>query len=105
MIMRSQRKQELVRRLAKYNMTDFQTAVLRETLDIPRGKTMTYKQIAAAIGHPKAYRAVGSALKANPLAPAIPCHRVIRSNGELGRYSAPGGTKKKMQMLRKEGAI
>ncbi|MHB1830117.1 MAG: methylated-DNA--[protein]-cysteine S-methyltransferase [Candidatus Micrarchaeaceae archaeon] len=103
--MRSSTKQELLRRLAKYRMTEFQTTVLSATLDIPRGKTKTYKQIAVAIGRPKAYRAVGSALKKNPLAPMIPCHRVIKSGGALGEYSGSGGAKRKMQLLKSEGAI
>ena len=105
MIMRSSAKLAVLRRLAKYKMTNFQTAVLSATLDIPKGETRTYGQIAAAAGHPKAYRAVGSALKKNPLAPTIPCHRVIKSGGALGRYSGPGGAKRKMQLLRSEGAL
>jgi methylated-DNA-[protein]-cysteine S-methyltransferase len=53
------------------------------TLMIPRGKVTTYKRIAEMIGRPRAYRAVGNALHKNPLAPIIPCHRVIRSDGAL----------------------
>jgi methylated-DNA-[protein]-cysteine S-methyltransferase len=53
------------------------------TLKIPRGKVTTYKRIAEMIGRPKAYRAVGNALHKNPLAPIIPCHRVVRSDGGL----------------------
>ena len=70
---------------------------------IPKGKTMTYGELAKIIGSPKAARAVGSALGKNPFAPIVPCHRVIRSDGKLGGYSGIGGVKKKIEMLRKEG--
>ncbi len=96
-------RQRLLKRLEKHHMTDFQTAVLKATADIPRGEVRTYKQIAVAIGHPNAYRAVGSALKRNPLAPDIPCHRVIRSDGRIGRYSGKGGMKGKAALLKREG--
>jgi len=83
-------------------LTPFQRAVLFECAKIPKGKTKTYSQLAAAIGKPKAARAVGSALAKNPLAPLIPCHRVVRSDGNLGGYSAKGGKKRKAQLLRNE---
>ena len=96
-------KARLRRKLDDYDLTDFQKDVLRAALEIPKGEVRTYKQIAEAVGHPKAYRAVGTALKKNPLAPDIPCHRVIKSNGELGNYSGVGGTKRKMELLSMEG--
>ncbi len=86
-------------------MSEFQIKVLLATMRIPKGEVVTYKELAKMIGKPKAYRAVGTALKNNPLAPQIPCHRVVKSDGTLGNYSAPGGTKKKRSMLRAEGAI
>ncbi len=98
-------KKSLINRLQNYKLTEFQKKVLEETLNIPKGDTRTYRQIAISIGHPNAYRAVGSALKINPLAPMIPCHRVIKSSGELGNYSALGGTAKKRRMLKAEKAI
>ena len=70
--------------------------------EIPAGKTQTYGWIAAKIGHPGSARAVGSALAKNPFAPAIPCHRVIRSDGKMGGYSGQGGINKKIWMLEKE---
>ncbi len=85
-------------------MTDFQIKVLLATMRIPRGEVVTYKELAKMIGYPKAYRAVGTVLKNNPLAPQIPCHRVIRSDGSLGNYSS-GGTRQKRRMLKAEGAI
>lgn len=69
---------------------------------IPRGSVMTYKQLAAAIGHPGAARAVGTALSRNPCAPRIPCHRVIASDGSLGGYSGPGGLRRKKELLERE---
>lgn len=91
--------------LKSKGLTDFQIKVLLATMRIPKGEVVTYKELAKMIGYPKAYRAVGTALSLNPLAPQIPCHRVIKSDGSLGNYSAPGGTKRKRQMLRAEGAI
>ncbi len=105
MFMEGSKKAAVMKRLEKYNMTHFQTLVMRATLDIPKGEVRTYKQIAAKIGHPKAYRAVGSALKANPLAPTIPCHRVVKSSGELGNYSGRGGKNGKRRLLEIEGYI
>ena len=64
--------------------TAFQEAVWRELRKIPAGETRSYAQIAAAIGQPKAVRAVGSANGDNHVAVLIPCHRVIRSDGSLG---------------------
>ncbi len=91
--------------LKRKGMTDFQIKVLLATMRIPKGEVVTYKELARMIGRPKAYRAVGTALKNNPLAPQIPCHRVIRSDGSVGNYSAPGGARKKRSMLISEGAI
>lgn len=64
--------------------TEFQLAVWNELKKIPRGQTRTYGQIAAAIGRPKAVRAVGSACGANPLPVFIPCHRVVAAGGPGG---------------------
>ena len=68
---------------------------------IPKGKTMTYKQVAAKAGNPKAARAVGAVMRTN-YDPKIPCHRVIASNGGLGNYNR-GGPKKKRAILIAEG--
>ena len=97
--------QEAKRRLNNYNLTAFQKKVLLATLQIPKGQTATYRQIAERIGSKNAYRAVGSALKINPLAPMIPCHRVIKSDGSLGNFSAKGGPAKKRLLLAAEGAL
>jgi len=70
---------------------------------IPKGKVKTYKQVAIAINNPKSARAVANACAKNPYAPKIPCHRVIRSDGLLGGYSAKGGIKTKKLLLKREG--
>ena len=67
---------------------------------VPKGKVTTYKAIAHALNS-KAYRAVGSAMNKNPYAPRIPCHRVVNSDGRVGKFA--GGTAKKMIMLKREG--
>ena len=73
--------------------TEFQQAVLLAVAAIPRGETRTYLQIATTIAHPKATRAVGSAVASNQLAVLIPCHRVIRSDGAIGNYRWGSGIK------------
>ncbi|OGQ16934.1 MAG: 6-O-methylguanine DNA methyltransferase [Deltaproteobacteria bacterium RIFCSPHIGHO2_02_FULL_40_11] len=85
--------------------TAFDKKVWKETLKIPKGKTRSYKDIAIAIGHPKAYRAVANALGRNPRPVVIPCHRVISSNGTLGGYSGKGGLHTKRKLLKSEGFI
>ena len=82
--------------------TKFQIKVWNYLKKIPKGKVKTYKQIAKAIGMPKAARAVANACGKNPYAPKIPCHRVIRSDGGLGGYSGKGGIKQKLKLLRSE---
>ena len=98
-------RKEVVRKLEGYALTPFQRKVLLATFTIPEGETRSYKQIAEMAGYPGAARAVGSVMRMNPLAPVIPCHRVIRSDGRIGNYSAPGGRKKKIALLKKEHAI
>ena len=72
-------------------------ALLRK---VPKGKVTTYKALANALGT-RAYRAVGNAMNKNPYAPAVPCHRVVASNGSLHGFAH--GLKKKAEMLRAEG--
>jgi len=82
--------------------TAFQEAVWRELRKIPIGETRSYAEIAAAIGQPKAVRAVGTANGDNHVAVLIPCHRVIRSDGTLGGYA--GGLDRKRKLLSAEQA-
>ena len=89
----------------KLKGTVFQVKVWNYLKKIPRGKVITYLDLAKAIKMPKAVRAVANAVGKNPFPPKIPCHRVIRSDGKLGGYSAPGGIKTKKKLLKKEGII
>jgi methylated-DNA-[protein]-cysteine S-methyltransferase len=95
---------EAIRRLGKYKVTEFQKEVLLATLSIKKGETKTYKEIAEQIGNKNAYRAVGTALKNNPLPIVIPCHRVVKSDGSIGNYNT-GGKPRKIALLKAEGAI
>jgi len=79
----------------------FQRRVLLEEWRIPRGRASTYGKVAERVGQPKGARAVGSALAANPFPLLIPCHRAVRSNGELGGFQ--GGLKMKKALLELEG--
>ena len=79
----------------------FQRAVLQAASTIPFGETRSYGWIAQKIGNPKAARAVGQALGANPIPIVLPCHRVINSNGRLGGYG--GGLPMKVMLLKLEG--
>jgi O-6-methylguanine DNA methyltransferase len=84
------------------SVTEFERAVLLKAREIPRGEVRTYAWIAAQIGHPRAVRAVGSALRKNPVPVLIPCHRVVRSDGHIGQY-ALGGSANKVAILAAEG--
>ena len=87
----------------KLKGTKFQLKVWNYLKKIPRGKVKTYTEVAKSIGKPLAVRAVANAIGKNPLAPQIPCHRVIRSDRSLGGYSGKGGIKTKRLLLKKEG--
>ena len=81
--------------------TKFQLKVWKYLKTIPKGKVKTYKEVAIGINRPKSARAVANACAKNPYAPKVPCHRVIRSDGSLGGFSAPGGIKTKKKTLKK----
>jgi len=83
-------------------LTEFQQAVLRRAATIPKGEVRPYGWIAKEIGSPRAVRAVGSALAQNPVPVIIPCHRVVRSDGTLGKYSL-GADENKRVLLEMEG--
>jgi len=80
--------------------TAFQMRVWEELRRIPRGQTLTYKELAARIGRPKAYRAVANACAGNPVSVLTPCHRVVREDGGLGGYAC--GVERKRVLLEKE---
>ena len=80
----------------------FARAVLGRTAQIPYGSYLTYGEVAAEAGSPRAHRAAGNALAHNPIPIVIPCHRVLRSGGVIGNYG--GGPEMKAALLRLEGA-
>ncbi len=84
-------------------MRTFADRVRAVVAGIPRGKTMSYSQVAAAAGSPGAARAVGTIMAGN-FDPQIPCHRVIRADGTVGEYNG-GGSAEKLRRLRAEGAL
>ena len=83
--------------------TPFQGRVWEELRRIPRGTTISYRELARRLGSPKAFRAVGQANAVNPIPIIIPCHRVIASDGTLGGYSS--GLDRKRWLLQHEGAV
>ena len=84
--------------------TEFQKKVWNELCKIPYGETRTYKQIAAEVGNPKASRAVGMANNKNPMMLAVPCHRVIGTNGALTGYAGGLDVKKALLELERSQA-
>lgn len=82
-------------------MKTFREKVLAIVAKIPKGSVLTYAQVARKAGSPRASRVVGNLMKAN-YDPAIPCHRVIRSDGTIGDYNR-GGSSRKLAILRQEG--
>jgi methylated-DNA-[protein]-cysteine S-methyltransferase len=79
--------------------TDFQSRVLQRCRAIPYGRTSSYGELAAAVGHPQAARAVGGVMARNRVPLLIPCHRVVGAQGRLGGFSAPTGVALKQQLL------
>ena len=83
-------------------MHTFHQKVLAVVKKIPKGKVISYAEVARSAGNPRAYRAVGNIMNANRN-PAVPCHRVIPSNGTIGGFNR--GMKRKMELLRREKAL
>ncbi len=81
----------------------YRLEVLEELSRVPFGETVTYRDLAERTGHPKASRAVGTAMATNPIPIVVPCHRVLRTGGALGGYG--GGLDTKAWLLRHEGAL
>jgi methylated-DNA-[protein]-cysteine S-methyltransferase len=84
-------------------MTKFQSECYEALKKVPKGKVITYAGLARMVGRPKAHRAVGSAMNKNPYAPQVPCHRVVKSNGDLGGFATD--IKVKVKRLQKEGVV
>lgn len=85
--------------------TLFQRKVLQITMGIQYGQIVTYADLAKRIGQPTASRAVGQALRRNPVPIVIPCHRVLHSDGTLGGYGGVLGSERKIALLKLEGSI
>src|SRR3990167_8463783 len=83
--------------------TPLQHEVWKALLQIPKGETWSYQQLAQHIGKPKAVRAVANAVAANHISPLIPCHRIIRHNNQLGGYF--WGLPEKIRLLKEEGSL
>jgi len=86
----------------KFRKRIFKKSVFEVVKNIPKGKVLSYKRVAQLAGFPRAWRAVGNILNKNRDS-KVPCHRVIRSNGEIGGYNR--GTKRKLALLKKEGVL
>ena len=84
-------------------VSKFSARVYELVSQVPRGKVTTYGEVAAQMGSPKASRAVGAALRANPTPIVVPCHRVVKQDGTLGGYGGAKGVGRKAELLRKEG--
>lgn len=83
----------------------FAERVYEKLRNVPKGRVTTYKELAAALGT-QAYRAVGTAMRCNPYAPDVPCHRVVKSDGSIGGFKGhqSGATiEEKIKMLSEEG--
>jgi methylated-DNA-[protein]-cysteine S-methyltransferase len=83
----------------------FVSSVLNACRNIGFGRTICYSGLAKKLGRPAAARAIGNALAKNPLPLVIPCHRVVRSDGKIGGFSAPGGKNLKAKLLKHEHDI
>jgi methylated-DNA-[protein]-cysteine S-methyltransferase len=83
----------------------FQRRVIEACRRVPFGTTISYGQLAARAGSPRAARAVGNCMAANRAPIIIPCHRVVGSGGRLGGFSGPGGLRLKRRLLRLEGVL
>jgi O-6-methylguanine DNA methyltransferase len=88
-------KRSFIGHMTAENTKSFRERVFAVVRTIPRGKTLTYKEVATRAGNPQASRAVGAILRTN-YDPNIPCHRVIRTNGSLGGYNRGVRTKQKI---------
>ncbi len=85
-------------------LTAFQRRVVKHCRRIPRGQTLSYGQLAALAGSPRAARAVGNVMAANQTPLVVPCHRVVAAGG-LGHYSAAGGRRMKLRLLEAEASV
>ncbi|HEY4502381.1 MAG TPA: MGMT family protein [Candidatus Paceibacterota bacterium] len=89
--------------MAVTNLKTFKERVLQVVREIPQGSTLTYTDVAARAGSPRAARAVGNIMKAN-YDKTVPCHRVIKADGSVGDYNR-GGRKQKIKLLKEERVL
>ncbi|MHB1783191.1 MAG: methylated-DNA--[protein]-cysteine S-methyltransferase, partial [Acidimicrobiales bacterium] len=92
-------------RLDMDRLSSFEREVYEQARSVPTGATVSYGGLAERLGRPGAARAVGQALKRNPFAVVVPCHRVVAAGGGIGGFSAGGGTDTKRRILEIEGAV
>lgn len=85
-------------------LSEFERSVLEEARRVPFGATASYSELARQIGRPGSARAVGNALRRNPVAILVPCHRIVRADGSPGGYGGPNGTPEKVRLLQLEAA-
>ena len=102
-IMKSKRATSKVGLQKAFAPKSFKERVYDVVAAIPRGKTMTYQEVARRAGSPRAYRAVGNIMNKNPDMKRVPCHRVVRSDGNPGGYAH--GRARKIALLKQEGAL
>lgn len=91
------------KKYSRKQIISFREKVYRIVKNVPKGQVLTYGAVARLAGSPRAFRAVGNALNKNTNPEIVPCHRVIRSDGQLGGYK--WGRKKKASLLRREGVV
>lgn len=80
-------------------LSEFERSVLEATRTVPYGSTVSYAELARRVGRPGAARAVGNALRRNPVPLIVPCHRVIRRDGSPGGFGGPDGSAEKLRLL------
>ncbi len=88
--------------LANDSMTPFTCAIQQELIKVPYGSVISYGDLAALAGFPKAARAVGGVMSSNPFPLIVPCHRVVNADGRIGHYSAANGSKTKSWLIKFE---
>jgi len=84
--------------------SEFHEKIYKQLKRVPKGRVTTYKDLADSL-NTKAYRAVGTAMKNNPYAPIVPCHRVVKSDGSIGGFSGKKGVSGKIKLLKQEGIL
>jgi methylated-DNA-[protein]-cysteine S-methyltransferase len=93
----------IIEQISTHPLSPFQKKVYTALLEVEKGTVITYKQLAEKVGLKNGARAIGTAMAKNPFIITVPCHRVVKSNGDVGEYSAPGGRHQKIALLIEEG--